>query len=141
MAIAGIQLIYRLKDTVRLLIDYRDGTPPPDTFNFYWSSTSGGAYVQFATGVKNEPSKIPSIKDKIVFEFNPSQISGWDNSQENYLKMTEVIGGAESAQEGPMDVPTKNEMIQYADKMIAFGFDKTTQKFIPLAVDSTGKLL
>ena len=38
MSILGTQLIYRLKDTVRLLIDYRTGNPlppPPDTFNFY----------------------------------------------------------------------------------------------------------
>lgn len=141
MSILGMQLIYRLKDTVRLLTDYRTGSPPPDTFNFYWSPTAIGVYTLFQTNIKNEPSVIPSIKGKVLFEFNPSSISGWNNAQTNYIKMALVTGGVVGAQEGPMTIPTKDEMIQWADKVVAFGFDSTTQKYIPVAVDSTGKLL
>ena len=75
MAITGVQLIYRLKDTVRLLIDYRTGSPPPDFFNFYWSSTELGVYTVFATNIINEPNQRPSVRGKIIFEFKPSTIT------------------------------------------------------------------
>ena len=137
MAIAGFQLIYRLKDTVRLLIDYRVG---PDSFNLYWSATELGVYALFA-GVINKPSNVPSIRGKILFEFNPSMIVGWSNLQDNFLKMKPVTGGIEGAFEGPMKVPTREEMLPWAEKMISYGFNKDEQRFIPLAVDTTGKLL
>jgi len=141
MAITGVQLVYRLKDTVRLLIDYRNGGTPPDSFNLYWSSTSAGVYTLFQTHILNQPSDVPSIKGRILTEFHPSQIVGWNNLQTNFLKMAPVTGGAIGALEGPMTIPTREEMFSWAEKSIIFGFDKVTQKFIPIAVDSTGKLL
>ena len=143
MAITGVQLIYRLKDTVRLLIDYRTGSPPPDTLNFYWSSTELGAYTLFASGIINEPSTTPSVRGKIIFEFKPSTITNptnWDNLQTNYIKMSTVTSGVESALEGPMPIPTKDENIYPTEKVVAFGFYEDDQKFIPLAVDDEGKL-
>ena len=138
MAISGVQLIYRLPDTVRLLVEYRDGV---DTFNFYWSATEGGAYTLFKEDLLNEPSKIPAIKGKVLYDFVPSTISGWDNSQTNYIKMAPVTGGVVGAQEGPMTIRTREELITYADKMIAYGFNKDEQRFIPLAVNEDGELI
>jgi len=141
MAITGLQLIYRLRDTVRLLIDYR-GTPViPDTFNFYWSSTSGGAYVLFASNIKNEPSINPSIRGKVAFDFSPSTIVGWDNFKTNYIKMAPVTGGIEGVLEGPSIIPSREEMITFSDKQLIFGYNRDFDKFIPLAVDPDGKLI
>lgn len=141
MSIAGVQLIYRLRDTIRLLIDYR-GTPViPDTFNFYWSSTSGGVYVLFASGIKNEPSKNPAIRGKISFDFLSSTIVGWDNFKTNYIKMTSVTVGVEGVLEGPMIIPSREEMITFADKQLIFGYNRDSDKFLPLAVDQDGKLI
>ena len=137
MSITGVQLIYRLQDTVRLLIDYRDGV---DTFNLYWSSTSGGAYTKFAEGILNEEGKIPHIKSRALYDFNPSTISSWDNDQTNYIKLAPVTSGVEGAQEGPMEIPTRLELIVPKDQYVAYGFNKDAQKFIPLAVNEDGEL-
>ena len=137
--ITGLQLIYRLQDTVRLLMDYREN-PTPDSFNLYWSAAIAGVYVKFASFL-NVPSNIPSIRGKILFEFYPSTIVGWNNSTDNFLKLAPVTGAVVGALEGPMTVPTKQETIYYAEKSISYGFNKDLQKFIPLAVDTDGKLL
>lgn len=140
MSIVGTQLIYRLQDLVRLLIDYRGGTTPPDSFNLYWSDTEGGSYTLFGS-VENVPSKVPSIKDKIQYDFIPSKISGWDNNQKNFVKIAPVTGGSEGAQEGPMEIPTRREMIQYSEKSIMYGFNKDKQEFMPITVDQNGKII
>jgi len=137
LSIQGTQLIYRLVDTVRLLIDYRDSV---DSFNFYWSATEGGAYTLFAEGIPNEPSNNPAIRDKVQFEFTPSTITGWDNTQANYIKIAPVTGGTPGSQEGPMEVPTRKELIFQKDQVVAYGFNKDEQKFIPLAVNQDGEL-
>lgn len=142
MAIAGVQLVYRLKDFVRLLIDYRE-SPTPDTFNLYWSTTSGGAYTLFAEKILNQPSSIPQIRGKILFEFVPSQITNptqWDNNQTNYIKLAPVTGGVVGAQEGPIEIPTKDEVKQPSDGMTMYGFNKDLQKFIAVSVDQDGKV-
>ena len=143
MSINGVQLIYRLEDFIRLLIDYRDGGgTPPDTFNLYWSSTSGGAYVKFMEKIINKPSDVASIRGKIQVEIVPSTITGWSNSQENFFKLTTVTGGVESALEGPMEIPTRQEMIdQYSDKSIIYGFNTDDQKYIPIKVNIDGKII
>lgn len=141
MAISGVQIIYRLQDHVRLLVDYRTGSPPPDTFNFYWSSTSGGAYTLFLEDVINQGSSIPGIKGKILVDFVPSTIASWDNGQTNYIKLAPVTGGVVGAQEGPMEIPTKDEIGVAYDKTVIFGFNKTNQKFIPILVNDDGKLI
>lgn len=142
MSITGVQLIYRLRNAVRLLIDYRDdGT---DSFNFYWSDTELGVYTLFSEDLINRPSKFPAIKGKILFEFYPSLITNptnWDNDQTNYIKIAPVVGGVVGAQEGPMAIPTREEMIVQKDQVVAFGFNKTTNKFIPLAVNEDGEII
>ena len=141
MPITGVQLIYRLRDTVRILIDFR-GTPiPPDTFNFYWCSTSGGVYALFASGIINEPSNNPAIRGKISFDFAPSTIAGWDNFQTNYIKMSPVTGGVVGVQEGPMAIPSREEMITFSDKQLVFGYNRSSDKFLPIAVDPDGKVI
>ena len=144
MAITGVQLIYRLKDLVRLLIDYRDnGGTPPDTFNLYWSSTEGGSYTLFAEDIINKPSDIPSIRGKIQYEFVPSTIDtpDWDNDQKNYIKLAPVTGGVVGSQEGPMEIPTRKEMIEHSEKSIMYGFNTSEQKFLPISVDEDGKII
>jgi hypothetical protein len=141
MAITGVQLIYRLHDTIRLLIDYRSSPIPPDSYNFYWSSTSGGVYALFASGIKNQPDRNPSIRNKILFDFLGSSIAGWSNFQTNYIKMAPVTGVVIGAQEGPLDIPSREELIPYAEKSLVYGYDRVTDKFIAVAVDSDGKVL
>ena len=137
MSISGTQLIYRLQDTVRLLIDYRSGV---DTFNFYWSSTEGGAYTSFYEGLINEKSDVPSIRGKIVFDFNPSAISGWNNDQTNWIKLAPVTGGIVGAQEGPLKIMTRLEMIPPKDATVIYGFNSSSQTYIPMAVNEDGEL-
>lgn len=140
MSIQGVQLIYRLQDTVRLLIDYRE-SPTPDSFNLYWSSTSGGSYTLFAEGILNKPSNEPAIRGKILVDVIPSTISGWDNNQTNYIKLAPVTGGSVGAQEGPMTIKTRKELIQPSDSTVVYGFNKDEQKFIPLSVNTDGELI
>lgn len=140
MPITDVQLIYRLQDTVRVLINYRDGV---DSFNLYWSATEGGAYTLFAEGILNEEGKIPSIKNKALYDFNPSTITiptAWDNNQTNFIKLAPVTNGTIGALEGPMKIPTRLELINQKDQVVAFGFNKDSQKFIPLAVNEDGEL-
>jgi len=144
MAINGVQIIYRLRDFVRLLIDYRGGVTPPDTFNLYWSTTSGGAYTLFLSKILNEPNTNPAVKGKVIADFIPSTITNpvqWDNIQTNYIKLAPVTGGVVGAQEGPLAIPTRNEMLFPIIRTASYGFNKNLQQFIPIAVNDEGKII
>jgi len=136
MSITDVQLIYRLQNTVRLLIGNR---PNVEAYKFYHAAAVGGPYVAFAT-VQNLPSLNPPTKGQVVFEFFPSGLS-WDNTIKHFLKMAPIIGGVEQAQEGPLVVPVRYEYAKNPKDMVMFGFNTTEQRFIPVAVDADGKLL
>jgi len=136
--IVGAQLIYRLADFVRLLIDYRNDST--DSFNFYWAPTSVGPYSLFKT-INNIPSKEPQFRNKILVEFSPSLISGWDNQQTNFMKMAPVISGVEGLVEGPIEIPTRLELTKPADKFVVYGFEKATQQYIPISVNHDGEVI
>jgi len=137
MGITGIELIYRLLNTVRLLITYRAGV---DAYRFYHATALGGPYVQIVPDVLNLSSILPPTRGKIVFEFYPSALT-WDNTVKHFLKMAPIVGGVPQPLEGPLVVPVRYEYSKNPKDMVAFGFNKAEQRFIPLAVDPDGVLL
>lgn len=136
MAISGVQLIYRLRETVRLLINHRVGV---DSFNFYWSATSGGVYA-LISNVSNTPSTEPAIRGKIRFEFNVG-VNGlnWNNDSNNYIKLAPVTGGVEGALEGPNLITPRYDYTS-REPSTMYGYNEVEDRFIPVAVDETGKL-
>lgn len=139
MPITGTQLIYRLTNTIRILIDYRTGGV--DSFNIYWCSTSGGAYTLFAN-VPNVANKTnPAIRGKIYFEFAPSSIVGWNNAITNYIKIEPIIAGMPQPKEGPMIVQAKSTDTMSIDRSTVIkGYNTDEDRFIPVAVDVNGKV-
>lgn len=137
MSIQGLQIIYRLKSTIRLLIDFRAGV---DSFNLYYSNTSVGPYTLISS-VENVASKVPATRGKIVFEFHADLLATWNEDTENYLKLAPVVGGVEGALEGPLTIPTRLENIIPKEFSVMFGLNKDSQKFIPISVDSSGKVM
>jgi hypothetical protein len=137
MAIQGVQLIYRLRQLVRLFVDYRAGV---DSFNFYYSNTESGSYTQFGSTV-NEPSIAPATKGKIIFEFSTESLTNWDDNTVNYIKLTPVTGGIEGTQEGPLAIPTRIETITPKEFSVMYGFNKDTQRFVPVSVDADGNVI
>jgi len=137
MSIQGLQLIYRLKSTIRLFIDFRVGV---DSFNMYYSNVEIGPYTLIRS-VANVASKVPSTRGKIVFEFHADSLVGWNESTENYIKLAPVVGGFEGALEGPLAIPTRLENIIPKEFSVMYGLNKDSQKFIPISVDSFGKVM
>ena len=139
MAITGVQLIYRLRETVRLLVDYRIGV---DSFNIYWSNASGGPYTLF-NNFENVPIPQGSFKNRIPFEFNVGPLGlNWNNTITNYIKIAPVTGGVEGALEGPLIVPAKFEKSKYAatKSSLVVGYYEAEERYVPVAVDSVGKV-
>lgn len=134
--INGVQLIYRLHTTVRLLIDYRAGV---DSFNFYWSANIGGPYTKFSN-IENIASDKPAIRGKIMFEFNTGNSGiNWNNANDNYVEMAPVTGGVEGAKEGPLLITPRYD---YASREITtmYGYNEVEDRYIPVAVDTDGKV-
>ena len=136
MAIESVQLLYRLKNYVRLLIDEIDG---PDSIKLYWSQTESGTYVLLEE-LKNRGSEEPAIRNKIVYEFYPEDKT-IDDNERFYIKMSTVTGGVESSQEGPMIIYTKSEIKQPAELNVIYGYSKDLDKHIPVLVDKDGKVI
>lgn len=136
MSIKGLQIIYRLENTIRLFIDFRENI---DAFKLYYSNSELGDYEELAT-INNVPSVSPSSRGKIVFEFNPTTLLNWDNTSRNYIKMTEVIDNVEGILEGPTIVFPKLEEKIPKEFSVMYGFNQELQKFIPIKVDEEGKI-
>lgn len=137
MEIQGVQVIYRLRSTIRLFIDYRQNV---DSFNLYYSNIKGGPYI-FLNFVTNVVSKSPATRGKIIFEFNTDSLGGWDNDSRNYIKLSEVIGGIEGVLEGPLTILTRLESVVPKEFSVMYGLNKDLQKFIPISVDENGKVM
>jgi len=137
MSIQGVQVIYRLKTMVRLFIDSRTGV---DSFNLYYSNVELGPYT-LLDSVTNVPSKFPASRGKIIYEFHTDSLVGWDNETRNFIKLAPVVGGVEGAIEGPMTIFTRVESIQPKEFSVMYGLNKDLQKFIPISVDITGKVM
>lgn len=138
MSLPGLQLIYRLQTTIRLLIDYRTGV---DSFNFYVSTESSGTYSLIGS-TQNTSSKEPGSRGKILYEFNVGPIPGlnWDNTKTHYLKIAPVINNVEQTKEGPLVIPNRYEYAKDDKHIVSFGFNSDEQRFIPIAVDIDGKV-
>lgn len=137
MSIQGVQVIYRLRTTIRLFIDYRIGV---DSYNIYYSNIELGPYTLLGS-VANIASLVPSTKGKIVFEFHTDGLVGWNDDTRNYLKLAQVIGGIEGILEGPLTILTRTESIIPKEFSVIYGLNKDSQKFIPVSVDPTGKVM
>jgi hypothetical protein len=139
MSINGVQLIYRLQTTIRLLFDYRDNV---DTYNIYSSTSSTGPFTLIGN-VRNEKSKESSVRGKVVYEFNVGPTPGldWDNTITHYLQIVPVIANVEQVPEGPMVIPQRYEYAKSINKnVIMFGYNEEEKRFIPVAVDPVGKV-
>jgi len=136
MTIAGLQVIDRLSTSVRLLIDYRVGV---DSVRLYWSATELGVYAEFAD-IPNVPSKIPSLRGKILFTFFPAGI-GMDNEDRNYIKLAPIIGGVPGALEGPTIIFSRREMKVPVEMNLMAGYNIDLNKVIAVAVDEDGKII
>jgi hypothetical protein len=137
MSIQGVQVIYRLRTTIRLFVDYRQGV---DSFNFYYSNVEVGPYSSLGS-VSNIASLVPSTKGKVVFEFHTDSLVGWNDDTRNYIKLASVVSGVEGVVEGPLMIPTRTESIIPKEFSVIYGLNKDSQKFIPISVDSTGKVM
>ncbi|MDD5650059.1 MAG: hypothetical protein PHF86_06550 [Candidatus Nanoarchaeia archaeon] len=137
MAIQGVQIIYRLRQLIRLFVDYRAGV---DSFNFYYSDAPSGVYTLFGSAV-NQPSNAPATRGKIVFEFSTETLVNWDDNARNYIELAPVTGGTEGAMEGPLTIPTRVETIIPKEFSVVYGFNKDTQRFIPVSVDADGNVV
>ena len=140
-AITGVQLIYRLTNTVRLLIDERPS--PVEAFSLKNSVNVGGPFVEFKK-VQNKGSVEPQIRGRIMVEVIPQSVVGWDNNLTNYITLHEIIGGVEQAAEGPMVVPVIyqfNKGDVSIESVVINGFNSSEQKFVPIAVDTNGKVI
>jgi hypothetical protein len=137
MAIQGVQIIYRLRTTIRLFIDYRSGV---DSFNLYYSNIDVGPYTLLGN-VVNFYSKQPAIKGKNVFEFHTDALVGWNDDTKNYIKLSPVVGGVIGVQEGPLTIPTRVESIVPKEFAVIYGLNANSQKFIPISVDPSGKVM
>jgi hypothetical protein len=137
MAIQGVQIIYRLRTTIRLFIDSRTSV---DSFNIYFCNTPSGSYTLLGS-VLNIASEVPATRGKIVFEFHTDSLVGWNDDTSNYLKLAPVVGGVEGVLEGPLEIPTRVENITPKDFSVMYGLNRDSQKFVPVAVDSTGKVI
>jgi len=137
MSIQGVQLIYRLQTTIRLFIDYRTGV---SSFNVYYANLSVGPYALISS-IENVASRQPATRGKIVFEFQTSTLVNWNDETKNYIKVAPVVGGVEQPLEGPLEIPTRIETIRPKEFSVIYGFNKDSQKFIPVLVDDAGKLL
>ena len=136
MAIQGVQLIYRLRQTVRLFIDHRVSV---DSFNLYYSNAEGGPYTLIGSTL-NIPSNAPATRGKVVYEFNTETLVTWDDDERNYIKLAPVVGGDEGAQEGPLTIPTRVETIGPKEFSVMYGFNRDSQRFIPISVDGDGNV-
>ena len=137
MAIQGVQIIYRLRQTVRLFIDYRENV---DSFNLYYCNTVGGVYALIGA-VDNVASTSPASRGKVVYEFSTESLTNWVDTTSNYIKLAPVVGVVEGAQEGPLKIPSRTETIAPKEFSVMFGFNKDTQKFVPVAVDGDGNII
>lgn len=138
MTIPGVQIIYRLRQIVRLFIDYRDSV---DSFNLYFSDSESGPFTSLLSSVPNIASTLPSTRGKVVFEFSTESLISWNDNVTNYVTLSPVVSGIEGIQEGPMTIPTRIESLTPKEYSVMYGFNKDSQKFIPVAVDVNGNIV
>ncbi|MDO8640920.1 MAG: hypothetical protein Q7R33_05200 [Nitrosarchaeum sp.] len=147
-----IQVIYRLSDRVTLMWPVRpnDGIAMnPESFNVYWDSNVAGLFATLLANVGNgsceDHEGNRSYHKKVVLNFVPSLVPGWDNNVSNYIKLKAVIGGVEQPFEDVVIIApyTQNGMrLRYPELRTTaiVGFNEAENRFIPVSVDTTGKV-
>jgi len=146
-----IQVIYRLEDQVTIFWPVRpnDGKDISvmdnvQSYNLYWDSSSGGAFNKLVGNVENKPHANRSFLNKVVMIFNPSRITGWDNSIVNYVRLNPVVGGVEQGLEDIIEIHPYSiggmRFNKTEQKAIAVGYDRDDDRLVPIAVDKDGKV-
>jgi hypothetical protein len=123
----------------------------PTSYNVYWDVASGGAFATLLASVENgkfprDPFGVRSYANKVVVHVTPSLIPGWNNDIMNYVRLCAVIGGVEQAPEAVIPIvpySVGGMRLHYPELRTTaiVGYNTAEQRFLPVTVDSTGKLL
>jgi hypothetical protein len=124
----------------------------PQSFNVYWDVSSSGQFVNLLANVSNVSSSrnsfgFRSYANKVVFNVIPTQIPGWNNDVTNYVCLAAVIGGTEQAPEAVINIEpyTSNGLMRLhypeLQARAIVGFNADEKRFIPVSVDSSGKVI
>jgi len=124
-------------------------TQQPTSYHVYWDTASGGGFAKMIADVPNasqDAFNIRSYHNKVVLHFYTSQIPGWDNTKSNYVLLKAVVGGAEQPAEAIVTIlpyTTSGMRLRYPEirTTAIVGYNSTQERFIPITVDATGKLL
>lgn len=149
-----IQVVYRLSDRITLMWPVRpndSNATSPESYNVYWDVASGGAFTTLLASVENgkssrDPFGVRSYANKVVVHITPSLVPNWNNDVTNYVKLKAVTGGIEGAFENVVPIipyTTGNMRLHYPELRTTaiVGYNAAEQRFLPVTVDSTGKLL
>lgn len=152
MVINKIQLIYRLPSRITLMWPKRpndSNVTNPSSYNLYWDSSILGTFSTLLGSVENSASDDQlgnrAYHSKIVFNFIPEKVVGWDDNIPNYIRLRPVIGGVEQVAEDYIPIPpySSNGMrLRYPDlKTTAIvGYNRESGSFLPVAVNEDGKV-
>jgi|GEM_PF-5485437 len=147
-----IQVVYRLPNRITLMWPVRPNEATdqkPTSYNVYWDSNSGGAFTNLLIKVPNGSAKsvsgIRSYHGKVVVNIIPSQIVGWNNDVTNYVRLKAVVLGIEQAFEDIVSIvpyTTNGMRLHYPNLQptTIVGYNKDEKRFIPVSVDSDGKV-
>jgi hypothetical protein len=150
-----IQVIYRLTNRITLMWPSRpndSNSTQPQSFNVYWDTSSSGAFTALIANVPNisyarDSFGVRSYANKVVLNITPTQISGWNNDITNYVRLTAVINGIEQTAEAVINIEpyTSNGIMRLhypeLQTRAIIGFNKDENRFIPVSVDTNGKVI
>ena len=147
-----IQVVYRLSNRVTLMWPVRPNVSTeqqPSSYNLYWDASASGSFIKKLASVSNvsqDAFGLRSYHGKVVVNIIPSQIPGWNNDATNYIRLKAVVGGVEQSFESVVAIPpyTVNGMrLRYPEisTTAIIGYNANEQRFIPVSVDSSGKVI
>lgn len=121
----------------------------PSSYNVYWDASSSGTFTNKLVSVSNASQTAfgaRSYHSKVVINLVPSQIPGWNNDITNYIRLKAVIGGVEQAFEDIVAIApysTNGMRLRYPELQTSaiVGFNSSEQRFIPVSVDTNGKVI
>jgi len=121
----------------------------PTSYHVYWDTSSAGPFTKLIADVPNasqDAFNIRSYHNKVVLNFYTNQVPGWDNTKSNYVLLKAVVGGAEQAAEAVVAIlpyTTSGMRLRYPEvrTTVIAGYNAAEERFIPVTVDTTGKLL
>jgi hypothetical protein len=121
----------------------------PFSYNVYWDDLATGTFTKLLVNVSNSSQNafnLRSYHNKVVIHLVPSQIAGWNNDKTNYVRLKAVVGGVEQNFEEIVAIPpysTNGMRLHYPElrPTAIIGFNSDEQRFIPVSVDTNGKII